>query len=188
MHPVGVRAGGFHLAPNIEQVSTLLKKLHAGLPEAEALVRWTASLDLPVHEQNFTSVALRHPQEYPLNEGHLVSSQGLDISIDQFETKFSEHQVPHSTALHCLLDSKPYLVGPIARLNLNLDRLPASVRALVDSLEVRFPSRNMYHGVIARAIEIVFAVQEAIRLLENYREPPAPYSSVSPRAGTGFGW
>ena len=187
VHPVGVRAGGFHLAPGLEQVSTLLNKLHATLPEAEALVRWTASLDLPVHEQNFTSVALRHPQEYPLNEGHLVSSQGLDISIDQFETKFSEHQVPHSTALHCLLDSKPYLVGPIARLNLNLDRLPASVRALVDSLEVRFPSRNMYHGVIARAIEIVFAVQEAIRLLENYREPPAPYSSVSPRAGTGFG-
>ncbi len=187
VHPVGARIGGFHHAPKPEQVSMLLEKLREALPEAEELVRWTAALDLPRDEQDFTCVALRHPREYPMNEGRLISNGGLDIPIDEFETRFAEHQEPHSTALHCLLDSKPYLVGPLARLNLNLDRLPEPVRALADNLGIRFPSRNMHHSIVARAIEIVIALREAIRLLGSYREPRESFVAVKPRAGTGIG-
>ena len=122
-----------------------------------------------------------------MNEGQIVSTRGLDISAEQFESRFVEHQVAHSTALHCLHDGKSYLVGPLARLNLNLDRLPAPVRNLADSLGVKFPSRNMYHSIVARAIEIVVAMHEAIRLLKEYAEPSTPYVSVTPRAGTGYG-
>ena len=122
-----------------------------------------------------------------MNEGRMVSNRGLDICADQFESRFVEHQEAHSTALHCLHDGKPYLVGPLARLNLNLDRLPAPVRNLADSLGIEFPSRNMYHSIVARAIEIVVAIREAIRLLEAYAEPSASHVSVTPRAGTGYG-
>jgi coenzyme F420-reducing hydrogenase alpha subunit len=187
VHPVGARIGGFHHAPARAQVDALREKLQAALPEAEALVLWTATLDLPTEEQEFTSVSLRHPREYPMNEGRMVSSRGLDISADRFESRFVEHQEAHSTALHCLHDGKPYLVGPLARLNLNLDRLPAPVRSLADSLGIKFPSRNMYHSIVARALEIVVAMREAIRLLEVYDEPSAPYISVTPRVGTGYG-
>jgi coenzyme F420-reducing hydrogenase alpha subunit len=187
VHPVGARVGGFHRAPKPEEVSALLEKLHAALPEAEALVRWTAAFDLPSQEQDFTCVALRHPREYPMNAGRLVSDHGLDISADQFEAHFTEQQLPHSTALHCRLDGKPYLVGPLARLNLNLDRLPDPVRTLVDGLDIRFPSRNMHHSVVARAIEIDVAIQVAINLLESYQEPQRPYVEIRPRAGSGAG-
>jgi coenzyme F420-reducing hydrogenase alpha subunit len=187
VHPVGARVGGFHRAPTPEQVRTLLEKLQAALPEAEALVRWTASLDLPEQEQDFTCVALRHPGEYPMNAGRLVSDHGLDISADQFEAHFTEQQLPHSTALHCLLDGKPYLVGPLARLNLNLDRLPDPVRVLVDGLDIRFPSRNMHHSIVARAIEIVIAIRAATSLLETYREPRESCVAIKPRAGHGIG-
>lgn len=122
-----------------------------------------------------------------MNEGRLVSNHGLDIPADQFETRFAEQQVPHSTALHCLLDSKPYLVGPLARLNLNLDRMLEPVRKLVNGLDIKFPSRNMYHSIVARAIEIVIAMREAISLLDSYQEPQKPYVEIKPRAGTGIG-
>ena len=187
VHPVGVRVGGFHHAPSRAQVDVLRDKLHAAQADAEALVRWTAAFDLPALQQDFIAVALRHAQEYPMNTGRLVSSGGLDISIDRFETHFVEHQEPHSTALHCLHDGKPYLVGPLARLNLNLDRLPAPVRAVLESTGIKFPSRNMYHSIVARAVEILLALHEAIRILEGYREPPTPGVAVIPRAGTGFG-
>ena len=187
VHPVGARIGGFHHAPARAQVDALREKLQAALPEAEALVRWTAALNLPTEEQEFTAVSLRHPREYPMNEGRMVSDRGLDISADRFESRFVEHQEAHSTALHCLHDGKPYLVGPLARLNLNLDRLPAPVRNLADSVGIKFPSRNMYHSIVARALEIVIAMREAIRLLEVYAEPSAPHVSVTPRAGTGYG-
>ncbi len=187
VHPVGARVGGFHRAPARAQADALREKLAAALPEAEALVRWTAALDLPADEQDFTAVSLRHPREYPMNEGRLVSSRGLDIAVSEFESRFVEHQEAHSTALHSLLDGQPYLVGPLARLNLNFDRLPSPVRTLADSLDVKFPSRNMYHSIVARALEIVVAMREAIRILEAYEEPVSAYVGVSPRAGAGYG-
>jgi coenzyme F420-reducing hydrogenase alpha subunit len=187
VHPVGARVGGFHHAPTPEQVRALLEKLHAALPEAEALVRWTALLDLPEQEQDFTCVALRHAGEYPMNAGRLVSDHGLDISADRFEAHFTEQQLPHSTALHCLLDGKPYLVGPLARLNLNLERLSDPVRKLVNGLGIKFPSHNMHHSIVARTIEIVIAMREAISLLESYQEPRESYVDIKSRAGTGIG-
>jgi sulfhydrogenase subunit alpha len=187
VHPVGARIGGFHHAPARTQVDALREKLLAALPAAEALVHWTAALKLPEEEQEFTTVSLRHPGEYPMNEGRIVSNRGLDISVDQFESRFVEHQEAHSTALHCLLDGKPYLVGPLARLNLNIDRLPAPVRKLAGSLGIKFPSRNMYHSIVARAIEIAVAMHEALRMLEAYTVPPATYLDNTPRAGTGHG-
>ena len=187
VHPVGVRVGGFHRAPAVAEVQALLEKLRALLPEAEALTRWVASLTLPDVEQDFTSVALRHPHEYPLYEGRIVSSAGLDIGADAFEARFVEQQAAYSTALHCLHDGKPYLVGPLARINLNLDRLPAPTRALRAETGVAFPSRNLYHSIVARALEIHGAMVEAMRLLEAYAVPDMPYVEAKPRAGTGYG-
>jgi sulfhydrogenase subunit alpha len=187
VHPVGVRVGGFHRAPAVAEVDALLGRLRAGLPDAEALLAWTASLPLPTEEQEFTSVSLRHADEYPMNEGRLVSDRGLDIDRSGFEERFAERQEAGSTALYCHLDGKPYLVGPLARVNLNLDRLPPSVHAVLDRAGVRFPSRNMYHSMVARAAEIVVALQEAIRLLSEYQFPEAPYVEIQPRAGTAYG-
>jgi len=187
VHPVGARVGGFHHAPSPEQTQALLQKLQAALPAAEALVAWTASLDLPAVEQDFEYVSLRHAQEYPMNEGRIVSNRGLDIGIDAFDREFQELQVPHSTALHCLHQGKPYLVGPLARLNLNFDRLPQPVRETASATGIAWPSANVYHSIVARAVEIHYAVVEAIRLLQAYQRPSQPFVAAQPRAGVGYG-
>ncbi len=187
VHPVGARVGGFHRAPTPAEVEAQLANLRAALPEAEALVRWLGSLKLPAVEQDFVSVALRHPPDYPLYEGRLASDRGLDAPIANFETRFAEHQVPHSTALHCLHDGEPYLVGPLARLNLNAERLPSATKKLLKETGLRLPSRNLYHSIVARALEMHCAIVEATRLLENYAVPESPYVEVRPRAGIGYG-
>ncbi len=186
VHPVGARVGGFSYAPRPEAVAALLEKLRAALPDAEALVHWVAKLPVPDDPQEFTCVSLRHPDEYPMNEGRLVSNHGLDLGIRSYRERFSEFHVPHSTALHSTLDGKPYLVGPLARLNLNMDRLPAPVTRNLAETGVHFPSANMFHSALARAVEIHIALLEAIRLLENYR-PAEPGIAPTPRAGVGFG-
>ncbi|MBI2779822.1 MAG: Ni/Fe hydrogenase subunit alpha [Gammaproteobacteria bacterium] len=187
VHPVGVRVGGFYRAPDQQDVRALLEKLRAALPDAEALVAWTASLDLPQDTQPCINVALRHADEYPMNEGHIVSSAGLEIPVAEYEHHFREFQVPHSTALHSLLHDQPYLVGPLARLNLNLDRLPEQVTRALQATGISFPSSNMFHSIVARAVEVYCALSEAVRLLEVYEYPFSPYVSVVPRAGVGFG-
>lgn len=187
VHPVGVRVGGFARAPQPAEIADLLARLQAALPEAEALVKWTAQLPLPIVDQQFTSVSLRHPRDYPMNEGRIVSSAGHDLDSCAFDQHFTELHMPHSTALHCLMDSQPYLVGPLARLNLNADRLPQEVRTLIQQTGLTLPSRNMFHSVVARAVEIYFALWEAARILETYTYPVEPQSRVAPRAGVGFG-
>ena len=130
---------------------------------------------------------MRHPHEYPMNEGRIASDRGLDIAADAYSAHFAEHQVAHSTALHSLLHGAPYLVGPLARLNLNLEQLPSSVRDALEAAGIRFPSRNVFHSIVARAAEIQYAILEAIRILETYQVPDTPFTDVTPRAGTGFG-
>jgi coenzyme F420-reducing hydrogenase alpha subunit len=166
-------------------VRTLLARIEAALPEARELVRWTARWPFPRDEQDFTCVALRHPDEYPMNAGRIVSSSGLDIDAGEYETRFRELHVPHSTALHAQLDGAPYLVGPLARINLGAERLHREVRETLVSTGVHFPSRNMFHSVVARAVEIQHALLEAARLLRAYEVPPAPFVAVTPRAGEG---
>jgi coenzyme F420-reducing hydrogenase alpha subunit len=187
VHPVGARVGGFHRAPPLAEVAALVARLRAALPEAEALLQWCAALPLPDDQQDFTCVALRHPQEYPMNEGRLVSDRGLDIASVDYEQRFAERHEPHSTALYSLLDGAPYLVGPLARLNLNRDRLPPAVAVALAATGIAFPSHNMFHSMVARAVEILVALHEAIRLLSEYRAPERSYAEVVPRAGTGFG-
>jgi sulfhydrogenase subunit alpha len=187
VHPVGARVGGFWQAPALDDLAEIYARLSAALPEAEALVRWTGALNLPADDQEFTSVALRHAHEYPLNSGRIVASSGLDIPIEEFEQHFVEHQVPHSTALHAFLEGKPYLVGPLARVNLNIDRFPTAVRGVLADTGITWPSRNMFHSIVARAAEIYFCLIEAMRIIKDYQVPATAYVQVVPRAGTGFG-
>lgn len=187
VHPVGACVGGFYRAPAQSEVDRMLEQLHAALPEAEELVAWSAALPIPDDQQTFTNVSLRHHTDYPLSEGRIVSDSGLDIPVDEVENHFSEEHRPQSTALFSLLDGEPYLVGPLARLNLNLDHLPASSRALLEQSGIPFPSGNMFLSLLARTVEIHVAIVEAIRLLEDYRLPAAPYTEASVNSGTGYG-
>ncbi len=187
VHPVGARIGGFHHAPPSDEAESLLVEVREGVVDAEELLRWLVMLDLPDYEQEFTSVALRSGDRYPMMEGKIVSDHGLEIPISDFESHFTESQVPHSTAFHSHLDGKPYLVGPLARINLNFDQLPPAVIALCGELGIHFPSRNMFHSLIARAVELLVTLHEAADLLSSYQLPERPWSDFTPREGVAFG-
>lgn len=187
VHPVGACVGGFFQAPSKQDVQNVLEKLQSSIDDAEELIKWTASLPLHDNTHNFTCVSLRHAQEYPMNSGNIVSDKGLNISIDEFENHFKEFQVPYSNALHCTLQDQPYLVGPLARVNNNYDRLPKKIHNIVDKSAMQFPSKNMHHSIVARAIEIYYGILEAIRILKNYQSPKASKIDINPKPGIGFG-
>ncbi|MBU1628549.1 MAG: nickel-dependent hydrogenase large subunit, partial [Gammaproteobacteria bacterium] len=171
VNPVGACVGGFYKAPTMEEAKALLKKLKDAESEVADMVRWVATLPIPKFSHDITCVSLRHPDEYPFNEGHVVSNKGLDIPISEFNDHFEETHVPQSTSLHSHLNGEPYLVGPLARINNNFDLLPDKVKALVAETGVKYPSDNMFDSINARAVEIYYSVVEAIRILENYTYP-----------------
>src|SRR5579859_5242858 len=129
IHPVSAAVGGFYKVPAPQQLHELVSDLEWALEASLETVRWTASLEFPNFEQDYEFVALRHPEEYPFNEGRLVSNRGLDIDAAEYEDRFAEIHVKHSNALHSILRGKgSYLVGPLARFNLNFDKLPEVAR------------------------------------------------------------
>ncbi len=187
VHPVGVKVGGFHYAPTHNEANALLKQLKALLPQVEALLPWVAGLPYPAITADFTSVALHDSTEYPFIGNHIISSLNHDINITKYGHSFKEHHEAHSTALFSLLDDRPYLVGPLARVNLNYAQLPEKIRHATNSAGLSFPSKNMYQSIAARAIEIWYAFVEGIRILENYQQPDSPFVEVTPKAGIAYG-
>ena len=186
VHPVGVRIGGFHAAPAASRVAALRDKLAAALPEAEALLRWAAAITVPADDQAFLSVATRHPAVYAIEQGDIAASDGRVITPEEFDAHFTERHEPHSTALFSAYHGQPYLVGPLARLNLNADRLPDDIRALLAEVGLALPSRNVFHSLTARAAEILLALREAHRLLADYHVPDSPWVPITPRAGVAM--
>lgn len=186
VNPVGVCIGGFTRVPRPAELAPLAEELRDALGEAQRLVEWISSLPVPSRPQEIELVALRHPDEYPMNEGRIVSSGGLDLPPSAFFESFEESQVPHSTALQCRIRGRgPYLVGPLSRVLLNRDRLPARARGVFDGLAGRFDRPDPASGVFARGIEVIAAIEEALRVIESYEPPAAPAADWSPRAGVG---
>ena len=93
IHPVSVAVGGFYRVPTENQLAALGDDLKRALDESVAAVRLVAAFEFPDFEQDYEFVALSHPQEYPFNEGRLVSNKGLDIDVAEYENHFVEQHV-----------------------------------------------------------------------------------------------
>ncbi len=188
VHPINVRVGGFYRAPSKRDLAPLVEKLKWARDAALATVRWVAKLTFPPFEQDYVFVALRHPEEYPFNEGRLVSNRGLDISVDQYEDNFVEEHVQHSNALHSTLKKQgAYCVGPLARYNLNFDRLSPLAQEAAREAGLGPECRNPFQSIIVRSVETLYACDEALRITGEYEAPEKPAVDIEPRAGTGWG-
>jgi sulfhydrogenase subunit alpha len=188
IHPVNVRVGGFYRLPSPAELQPLIGKLEWARETALDAVRWTASLPFPDFEQDYEFVALRHPDEYPINEGRVVSSKGIDIAVKEYESYFIEEHVRHSHALASTIkDRGAYFVGPLARYNLNFDKLGDAPRKAALDAGLTERCANPFKSIIVRAVELVYACDEALRIIRNYRVPPAPFIPGEPRAAVGMG-
>jgi len=186
IHPVSAAVGGFYKTPTKRQLRELVADLEWALQASLETVQWTAGLDFPAFEQDYEFVALRHPDEYPFNEGRLVSNRGLDIDVAAYEDHFAEHHVKHSNALHSVIEDRgSYLVGPLARFNLNFDKLPSVAQDAALQVKLKPPVKNPFRSIMVRAVELVFACAEALRVIGEYEPPAAPRVEAPQRAGTG---
>ena len=186
IHPINARAGGFYRVPSRAELTPIAEELKRARDQAIETLSWAAGFPFPECVRDYEFVALRHPDEYPMNEGRIVSSAGLDIAVADYDTEFVERQVPHSTALHSALKQRgAYLVGPMARYALNRDRLPAEISALADEVGLERVCRNPFRSILVRALEVVYACDEALRLITAYEPPARPFVPPEPHAAVG---
>jgi coenzyme F420-reducing hydrogenase alpha subunit len=182
VHPINVTVGGFYRAPRGADVRALLPELRWGLGAAVETFRWAAAFDFPVLEVDYEMVSLRHPYEYPMNEGNVASSGGLNVPPEEYERHFAERHEPQSTALHSVTvpDGRPYLVGPLARVNLCFEQLSPTAKREAEAAKFPWPCRNNFKSILARSLEMITAFEEAVRLVEEYRAEPEPARAEVP--------
>jgi coenzyme F420-reducing hydrogenase alpha subunit len=185
VHPISVRVGGFSRTPRRSTLAELRPRLDDAVRMAQATVDAVAALPGLPFEREALLVALRHPEEYPYNDGRIVSSEGLDVAPSAWDEAFVEHHEAGSNALHARTrDGRPYLLGPSARITLAGERLhPLAAEALERSGLREQIRTNIHWSIAARAIELLHATAEARDILDAYTPPAEPRVAWEPRPG-----
>lgn len=188
IHPVNVKVGGFFRTPQKSELAPLLPELRAALDEAEQMLDWLATFDFPAFERDYELVSLRHESEYPMNEGRIRSTKGLDIDVRELEDIIREEHVPWSTALRAQLVTRgAYTCGPLARFANNADRLSARAAAAAARAGLDPSCRNPFRALLVRGVEVIHALDEATRIIESWAPPAECEVPFVVRTGTGYG-
>ncbi|WP_326580764.1 nickel-dependent hydrogenase large subunit [Actinacidiphila glaucinigra] len=200
IHPVNVRLGGFHRTPTRAELRPLAERLRVALDDAWDTVRWVAGFDFPDAECDADLFALAEPDTYAIESGvPTVMRSGAavtrDFPVADFCTHVVEEQVPHSTALHSRLDGRRQLTGSLARYAVSGHLLsPLALQATREAGLAEPPlltgagsPPNPYRSIIVRAVEVLYAVEEALRIIDGYEPPPRPCEDVPPRPAVGHG-
>ena len=186
-HPVSVCVGGFYKVPRRKELEALRGDLEWGLEASLETVRFVSGLAFPDFAPNYEFVSVSHPDEYPMNERKIVSSAGVDIEPTEFEKVFLEEHVEHSTALHSKRadTGTSYFVGPLARINLNFEKLFPRAKEAARATGICWPCKNPFQGIVVRAVEMVHAYEEALAIIASYREPARSRAEFKVHAGEG---
>ena len=188
IHPINVKVGGFYRVPEKRELLELEDELKWARDAAVETAHWAAGFSFPEFERNYEFVALRHPHAYAIEEGRLISNRGLDIPVAEYEQHFAEDHVQHSNALHSTdLEHGAYFVGPLARYNLNFDSLSPLAQETAKESGLGRHCGNPFQGILVRAVELIYACEEALRIIGRYEVPERPSVDVTPRVGTGHG-
>ncbi|GHJ33807.1 MULTISPECIES: Ni/Fe hydrogenase subunit alpha [Streptomyces] len=200
IHPVNVRVGGFYRVPGPAELAPLARRLRRAHDDALETVRWVSGFDFPDAAFDGPLLAMRDPGRYAIDSGTpavLAASAGSDgaapvtpFRVEEFERHVVERQVPHSTALVSELDGHPYLTGSLARYAVSGRWLHPSARGAAREAGLGDPAagavcRNPFRSIVVRAVEVVHAVAEALRIIDAYEPPARPYAEVPPRRATG---
>lgn len=188
IHPINVRVGGFYKLPQVNDLLGMLDELKWARDAAAETVSWAAGFEFPELHRDFEFVSLSGDGKYPFTEGRIISSAGLDIAVPEYPDHFEELHVPHSNALHSVRKGSgdAYFVGPLARYNQCRQSLSAATRELATATGFDRAIDNPFESIVVRALEVFYAFDEAIRLIQDYVEPEQAAISLPNKAGVGM--
>jgi len=192
-HPQRMTPGGFTMFPTTEELTSLRTMLIETLPNLDFAVDFFAGIvdRLPQFERETEYVGLVSPAEYAMYWGEIGSSRDERRPVRQYRNISREYMVPTSTAKWTKNLGESYMVGALARFNLNAQHLMPRAKAAAIKLGLIKGCTNPYYITIAQLVECVHTVEESILQVEELltrgirEEAPARPSSIC--AGRGVG-
>ena len=190
VHPINVRVGGWYRAPRKRELAPLVPEARAGARDRARGGALTAGLRLPRLRAGLRARRARRSRASTRSTAAGSSrTAGLDIAVAEYDEHFVEEHVAWSNALHSHVSRARLLPVRAARALRARRRPPLAARPRGRATRpASTPSeRNPFRSIVVRAVELVYAADEALRLIADYEEPDAPGVDVEPRAGVGYG-
>jgi sulfhydrogenase subunit alpha len=194
-HPQRLIPGGFSKIPSIKELTALRKKLQDSIPNLQAVAGLFKSLagNFPAFERETEFIALSDQSEYALYDGQLASTDTGTAPVNEYLTYTNEYVVPQSTAKWAKHNRESYMVGALARLNLNYIRLSPMAKKTAEMFDLKPTCHNPYMNNIAQLVEVVHSVEDSVRLINDLEaaglkgQPDYNNPSIKVKAGKGVG-
>lgn len=194
-HPQRLMPSGFSKIPSMKELNDLREKLKASVPDLQAVAELFKSgahkfPDL-VRETEF--IALTSPDEYALYDGKIASTDTGTAPVSEYLLFTNEYIVPHSTAKRAKHVRESYMVGALARLNINYNLLSPLAKKTAEMFKLKPVCHNPFMNNIAQLVEVVHSVEDSIRLINELEaaglqsQPDYHKPEVKVKAGRGVG-
>jgi coenzyme F420-reducing hydrogenase alpha subunit len=199
VHPISCTVGGFTKLPRPEDLEKMRNLLLGMIPDLEATVDFVRGFRFPEFERETEYVALvSDDDEYPLLMGDIGSSDGVRLPKREYRNITNEFVVPHSTAKHTRLSRDSYMVGALARLNLNHPKLHPKAKEVAELLGINPRVVNPYLNTVAQLVECFHCLYHAVDIVEEFLKTGLDYDEetvvglnekqrIPVRAGSGVG-
>ncbi len=189
VHGENILVGGFASFPTKEALESVGNELRSIIPELEATLSLFDSLDYPEFTSGVSVAVSVDSKDVTEFSDAVSTSKGSRFTRKEYELFIREEVVPYTTAKVSKLEGEPFLIGPLARVNLHLNEFHPAVKKEVSLLKTRFPSKNSFHNNVARAVELLNVAYRGVEIVEELLSCDFTSSTISvePGAGTGYG-
>jgi len=189
-HPIAMNVGGFTHVPTIEQIKSIRERLIAARKDMDDTVALFKTLPWPQFNRETEYVALSKPDEYAFIDGTITTTDGGSYHINDYKKVTNEKCVEHSSAKHTAHKRDSYMVGALARFNINYEQLHPRAHQAAETLGIKPICSNPYYNTVAQVVEMVHSVEAAITICDELiargikKEEPYKFSG---KGGNGVG-
>jgi len=192
IHPVNALVGGFGKYPALEVIKALKAQLEEGLEEAIKAVTFLKTISLTEYSESPTTYMALKPvnEEFSFFGNEVIISSGESFPVEGYKELTNEYVVGHSNAKHSRYKEKPCMVGALARIILNGNRLKGKAKQALKDSGIPLSTNNILYNNLAQAVELVYSLERAVEICqilisEGIKEEKLPDIKVKSGSGTG---
>jgi sulfhydrogenase subunit alpha len=188
-HPLGCVVGGFSVTPDLNELKSIKKRFEAARADFETIVKLFKTLKVPEFKRETEYIALRDSRDYALVNGDIASSDHQTLPVSSYLEVTNEFCVPWSTAKYTRHKRDSYMVGALARFNLNFKQLLPQAKKAAADLGLESPNHNPYMITLAQLVEAVHVVEDSINIIDHLASTglKEEFPTVRVKAGRGVG-
>lgn len=179
--------GGFLKYPKSNDFKELLCELESSREKIIRGIKVFYEWDVEL-VRNTDYVALVN-DDFNFVEGEIAINNKKRFKEAEFNSLLEEVVIPYSQSKGYLIGDKreDYLVGALARINLNMKNLNRRTQESASNFLKVFPSNNIYHNCLAQAIEVLHCIDLSIDTLKDLKIKEEKVIQAKPKAGIGVG-